>query len=112
MLSLIIGGVDVTAKCTAYNESVTKIKDSDNSFVSVSGNRHNVYLSRKQVIKAKLESLTTAERDGIITAMSAGTFAVTYNGTVGTFYCDEIPSELFYAGNYNLWDCNFTMEEV
>ena len=70
MLSLIIGGVDVTAKCTAYNESVTKIKDSDNSFVSVSGNRHNVYLSRKQVIKAKLESLTTAERDGIITAMS------------------------------------------
>ena len=112
MLSLIIGGVDVTAKCTAYNESVTKIKDSDNSFVSVSGNRHNVYLSSKRVISVKLENLTTAERDGIIAAMETSEFAVSYNGKTGVFFCEEIPSELFYAGNYELWDCNFTIEEV
>jgi hypothetical protein len=111
MLSLSIGSVDVSAKCTQYTEDVIKVKDNDNSFISVSGNRHNVYLSTKRTLNIKLENLTTAERDNIISAMGTS-FSVTYNGATGTFNCESIPSELFYAGNYNLWDCNFTIEEV
>lgn len=112
MLNLIIGSIDVTDKCTSYSESVSKVKDADNSFISVSGNRHNVYLSSKRTISVKLENLTTAERDGIIAVLEADSFSVAYNGTTGAFFCEEIPSELFYAGNYDLWDCNFTIEEV